>query len=701
MKLFVVSPDCASKDQCLQINGMGWGLLEQDVSLDFSSSEQSDFICVSYSWGRGRSPSPIHPPYVVSDRTLPVLVTTIAQRPTCRKIWIDALCVPPPSQPDLRSATLESMGFIYSRAAEVIVVLTPQALPVLEQVRRSSSPLPRAHLDILEAEDWVTRAWTYQEAVNAHRLAITCADSPPGVLVDSMRFFSSLGHALSLLTPENRKRYPRLNGFEDLMADCAVAGYLERSALQVMSIMDVRTQTWPNDHFYAMMGAISTEPARAVERKSPCEAFMALCERKGDYSFVFSSAGRDERAGMRWRPKEEDELKPIIKLSSWGERLRGQAFKGYPYKRREALDDVSDLANHPPPPPDGYQPSFTSPDSINTSDQVPVPWSKRLRSSGSQRGLRGQAALGGKTKQLPSPRMTNPSSNDNIGSSSSSGGSKSKTQPTQSFRDRVMQPPRRTSPRFTVPGNPARQPNQKKRSVAPFFKRIEAAFQDKPLKPNDTSEPSNKTQRPTLSPSPDPDELIRQLQDHYLQTASSLHTHATSQLSRAHSLLSKKLADSVTSPDEAFLAETEAHVKKLATPLDKFTIRSQQRGADGTIRTEQDTVGELLARAEAQVKEFETQLSVFWQEWAIAEGEVKSALKEILARGSGEKDTGGEEEEIIRRFREVVERVIGQAEEEAVVLGEEAVGLMKMIEKDFRKATLPDLHTFFQSIDEP
>jgi hypothetical protein len=220
------------------------------------------------------------------------------------------------------------MGFIYSRAAEVIVVLTPQALPVLEQVRRSSSPLPRAHLDILEAEDWVTRAWTYQEAVNAHRLAITCADSPPGVLVDSMRFFSSLGHALSLLTPENRKRYPRLNGFEDLMADCAVAGYLERSALQVMSIMDERTQTWPDDHFYAMMGAISTEPARAMERKSPCEAFMALCERKGDYSFVFSSAVRDERVGMRWRPKEEDELKPIIKLSSWGERLRGEVRDG-------------------------------------------------------------------------------------------------------------------------------------------------------------------------------------------------------------------------------------------------------------------------------------------------------------------------------------------------------------------------------------
>lgn len=75
---------------------------------------------------------------------------------------------------------------------------------------------------------------------------------------------------------------------------------------------------------------------------------------------------------------------------------------------------------------------------------------------------------------------------------------------------------------------------------------------------------------------------------------------------------------------------------------------------------------------------------------------------------------------MLRRFREVIEKEIGEAEEEVAGLGEEAVGMMKEIEKvslgeercrvwdgranglqDFRKATLPDLHTFFQSIDEP
>ncbi|KAK3303500.1 uncharacterized protein B0T15DRAFT_496050 [Chaetomium strumarium] len=327
MKLYVVSPDCAPNDQCLRINGAGWGLLEQDIAdtqvLQLHPSEHADFICVSYSWGRGRCPSPFHPPFEVSDRTLPALTATIAQRPTCHRIWIDAFCVPPPSNPHLRAATLESMGFIYSRAAEVIVVVSSQALPVLQYITTT--------------KDWVTRAWTYQEAVNARQLHFTttttisaAAAAGSGVLVDSMQLFSRLGHALALLAktaPKERKRYPRLSAFEDVMCDRAVAAYLERSALQVMTVMEERTQTWPDDHFYAMMGAISTEPARASGAESACEAFMALCEQKGDWSFVFTSARRDGKiGGTRWRPTKEggEGLKPIIKLPSWGGGLKGE-----------------------------------------------------------------------------------------------------------------------------------------------------------------------------------------------------------------------------------------------------------------------------------------------------------------------------------------------------------------------------------------
>jgi len=171
MKLFVVSPDCALEDQRLQINGTGWGLLEQDVSHNLNTPS-SDFICISYSWGTGTCTSPFHPDFSVSDRTLPVLLTAIAQRPTSRKIWIDAFCVPPPSESSARDSTLQSMGFIYSRASEVLVVLTSRAIPALQQATTTGSRLlSPSHLAALEAEDWVTRAWTYQEAVNARRLS--------------------------------------------------------------------------------------------------------------------------------------------------------------------------------------------------------------------------------------------------------------------------------------------------------------------------------------------------------------------------------------------------------------------------------------------------------------------------------------------------------------------------------------------------
>ncbi|KAK4451198.1 hypothetical protein QBC34DRAFT_401508 [Podospora aff. communis PSN243] len=320
MRLFMVSPDSPLEGQRLQINGTGWGLLEHDISLDLNPP--SDFICISYSWGTGTSASPFYADSRVSDRTLPVLLTAVTQRPTLRKIWIDAYCVPPTSESSLRESTLQSMGFIYSRASEVLVVLTSRAIPALQQAT-GSDLWSAAHLAALEAEDWVTRAWTYQEAVNARRLSFTCQDSPPSTAIDIMRFFSRLGNTLTNLPPAQRKLYPRLCSLEELLSDCVVAEYLERSALQVMTAMDERTQTRPDDRFYAMMGAISTEPAKAVEGVGPCEAFMRLCERTGDYSFLFCKEDREERTGRRWRPVE-GMLNPVISWHCSGPRLRGR-----------------------------------------------------------------------------------------------------------------------------------------------------------------------------------------------------------------------------------------------------------------------------------------------------------------------------------------------------------------------------------------
>ncbi|KAK3296818.1 uncharacterized protein B0H64DRAFT_110071 [Chaetomium fimeti] len=366
------------------------------------------------------------------------------------------------------------------------------------------------------------------------------------------------------------------------------------------------------------------------------------------------------------------------------------------------------------------------------------PWAKRLRITRS-RSVKAQERRA--SDHLPSPKPTNPSSTDNVSSSSSSVDHKAhQTQNTaQSLRERLAPLPKKPTPLSPVKNVAVKKPPSKP-SVAPFFRRIEAAFQDKPATSTKLNHTPTAAQASARSPSPSADDLIQQLKEHYLQTATTLHKSATLRLAQTHADLTRQLTQSLSTngaADAAFLDETEARIKKLAQPLDTFRIRSQQRGADGALRAEEDSVGDLVARAEDQVRGFETEVAGLWAEWAAAEGEVKELLKGVAGcvsgsgpgSGSGGGEGGGEEgvggvdgddegEVMVKRFREAIEREIVEAEEEVVEIGEEAVGVMKDIEKvswgtgsrgcwlltreqDFRKATLPDLHTFFQSIDEP
>ena len=152
-------------------------------------------------------------------------------------------------------------------------------------------------------------------------MSITCESS--GATVDDSHFLNCLGYTLSRLDgsgllSDKRQRYPRLHAFEDLIADYMIAGYQERSALQVMSNMDRRTQRHREDHFYAMIGAISTARASSCLTPGPCEAFMSLCERKGDYSFIYSAAKRNSTPSKRWRPVSGD-LPSILPWHCWGQ----------------------------------------------------------------------------------------------------------------------------------------------------------------------------------------------------------------------------------------------------------------------------------------------------------------------------------------------------------------------------------------------
>jgi hypothetical protein len=344
MLLYLLTQVTEGEAGSIEIEGVYWSLTPQ--LLDASNEGEQQFICVSYTWGKGRKPSPFHDNYEVSDRTIPALTATMRHCSSSTRIWIDAFSVPLEMQE--RAQSLESMGYIYSCAAKVIVVLSNGARPVLDQMSKSDRLFP-AHLDLLEKEEWISRAWTYQEAVNSKELYFTCDDSRD-VIVDGAHFLNCLGFTLS--RPENfgsendkRQRYPRLDAFEDLIADYQIAGYQERSALQVMSNMDRRaesTKERPEDHFYAMIGAIIVDRGSSSGFADPCQAFMELCERKGDYSFIYSAAKRDSAPSRRWRPESGD-LPSILPLHCWGSGQPGHEDAGSFYLDRMMVLEKSPI----------------------------------------------------------------------------------------------------------------------------------------------------------------------------------------------------------------------------------------------------------------------------------------------------------------------------------------------------------------------
>jgi Heterokaryon incompatibility protein (HET) len=312
-RLLVETPDPYSRplviagDKHLSITG------PLDIS---SSSDVPPYICISYVWGSGRVPNPMHPTVKMSDRTLPAVAAAIQNHDpnhSARMIWIDAFCVP--IEPLAKRATLESMGFIYSSATQVVVVLSNEAFAAIETISQldtaGTSSAVAEILDVLENDAWVKSVWTYQEVVNSRDLLFT-GEGMVGKFIRGQPFLNRVGQYLQIWQRTSgynsftfREKYPFLDAFANVVLDWIMAEYGERSALQVMSQMDNRCSSEPSNRFYSMIGAITTKPAGRKSKssiESISETFMELCEGKGDYSFMYASTERDKRSGYRWRP---------------------------------------------------------------------------------------------------------------------------------------------------------------------------------------------------------------------------------------------------------------------------------------------------------------------------------------------------------------------------------------------------------------
>ena len=276
-----INPSTPPEAFSIEIYGQRWVLFEYEQLAD-----APPYTCLSYAWGEGKVSNFFHEGQLMSARTVPSLKAAIAssQSQQCwadnikfnykdeadkeeagqlaalnasQAFWIDAFCVP--SHDPARAACLQDMGRIFSAAFQVIVVLTRQCSSAIKS-SRSSEGAENSALLSLENEDWVNRAWTYQEAVNSRTLYFIVEDDK-NLIVSGHDFLRSIVYSIesykSLNTFDNItwvQTHPGLNNLEMLLADYLIADYTSRSAYQVMSVMGQRVSERPEDYFYAMIG---------------------------------------------------------------------------------------------------------------------------------------------------------------------------------------------------------------------------------------------------------------------------------------------------------------------------------------------------------------------------------------------------------------------------------------------------------------
>jgi len=338
LRLLVEVPGASpNADEHIHIKGRTWRL-EKDILQRTKDPEQiRPFTCISYVWGSGRRSNPFYPTKEMSDRTLAALELAM-QISDATAFWIDAFCIPP--YHPAKRATLESMGFIYSLATEVIVSLSSSTGQVLKRMGRLEA-IDDESLEILERDTWVESVWTYQEVINSRKLRFVARNqlaewfgiwSGPWTRetnVDGRNFFNSLGYSLQKYRARHHikdldvfVKFPRLDALEETLSDWELSNYAERPALQVMSNMDRRKAAITKYRFYSMIGSLTSIPSeRASEGKFSelAEAFMRICEEKNDYSFIYSSAPRDNSG---WRPLP-GYLPSLISWHCFGEGQQG------------------------------------------------------------------------------------------------------------------------------------------------------------------------------------------------------------------------------------------------------------------------------------------------------------------------------------------------------------------------------------------
>ncbi|KAK3942317.1 hypothetical protein QBC46DRAFT_447978 [Diplogelasinospora grovesii] len=193
-------------------------------------------------------------------------------------------------------------------------------------------------------------------------------------------------------------------------------------------------------------------------------------------------------------------------------------------------------------------------------------------------------------------------------------------------------------------------------------------------------------------PDTDYDKPIRELREYYRNKVDEALDTVVSGLQQAQAHFNKHL-QTISDDNETFLKAAEEQAKHTCAPLSSFKIRSQKRSPDGTVKNESMTVKDLSSAAHAQIESLGKKIFSQWKQWEQAHLEVKKARQEIIQKETSAAET-------LETFRAGIEKDIKNAGKEAKKLGDAVMMEAKHLEKDYRKATVPDLLIFHKSIND-
>jgi hypothetical protein len=245
------------------------------------------------------------------------------------------------------------MGWIYSAASSVLIVLQRSIWEIIESVSTEGSPraLSYEEMQILEQDTWISRVWTYQELVNGHPVFFTTLEpTAEGHAIHAEKFLNCVGFSLSTwrrVTGQGQmavlETFHNLDTLEGTLADREWGHYLIRrvAALGVLSNMARRhfDPQYPQNRLLASLGTLTQEASwgpPSTTLAELAEKLMSICESNGDYSFIYTRDSRNRSPGVRWRPNPSQlgsnqpmNLVPVASWIIWGTQDAHRDLRGF------------------------------------------------------------------------------------------------------------------------------------------------------------------------------------------------------------------------------------------------------------------------------------------------------------------------------------------------------------------------------------